>query len=253
MKRLCLGISLVLGSVSGLLAEENGVYLGADYQIGQARAYTDVYSQWKDGALYPPGTGPNYNNWQGTNVSWHAKYDNGALNGFGIQVGQKFFFKPHNAKTKWAGLRYYGFFNFGHANLGPQIASQFVNGYAQDIRLNMTAWGVGVDALGNFIDKTNASVGLFAGVAIGGNSWTSSATNYWKQTLKNLSGSNPTFSPVSFQVWLDLGLRTNLYKHNGVELGVKVPLLVNKFLHAQRWRYDLKRDYSVYVAYLYSF
>ncbi|WP_104696138.1 outer membrane protein [Helicobacter salomonis] len=252
MKRLCLGISLVLGSVSGLVAEENGVYLGASYQIGQARMYTNVYSEWKDGTLYPPGTGPHYNNFQGTNVSWHAKYGNGALNGFGIQVGQKLFFKPPNAKTKWAGLRYYGFFNFGHANLGPQRSDV---GSSPEVRLNMTAWGVGIDALGNFIDRANASVGLFGGVAIGGNSWTSSTTDFWKQQLIKRANLNytPKTSPVNFQVWLDFGLRTNLFKHNGVELGVKVPLLVNQFLHNQWWRYNLKRDYSVYVAYLYTF
>ncbi|WP_163498702.1 outer membrane protein [Helicobacter suis] len=250
MRKFLLGVPLAFGVMGVLVAEENGVFAGVGYQIGQGRMNTNLYNLPGN---YPPGTGPNYNNWQGRNVSWHAKYGNGAMNGFGVMIGQKFFFKVPNAKTKWAGIRYYGFFDYGLADLGPQYS---LVGYDQNVVLNMTAYGIGVDALGNFIDRKNASVGVFAGFAIGGNTWQSSALNAWKAAIHahdpyaSLAGLP---SHGNFNVWLNFGFRTNIYKHNGVELGIKLPMLVNKFIRTAGLYYSLKRDYSLYLRYIYTF
>ncbi|EFX41764.1 outer membrane protein hopE [Helicobacter suis HS5] len=250
MRKFLLGVPLAFGVMGVLVAEESGVFAGVGYQIGQGRMNTNLYNLPGD---YPPGTGSDYKNWQGTNVSWHAKYGNGAMNGFGVMIGQKFFFKVPNAKTKWAGIRYYGFFDYGLADLGPQYS--LVN-YNQNVVLNMTAYGIGVDALGNFIDRKNASVGVFAGFAIGGNTWQSSALNAWKAAIRahdphaSLAGLP---SHGNFNVWLNFGFRTNIYKHNGVELGIKLPMLVNKFIRTAGLYYSLKRDYSLYLRYIYTF
>ncbi|BEG56507.1 Outer membrane protein [Helicobacter sp. NHP21005] len=257
MRKFLLGVPLAFGVMGSLAAEENGVFIGADYQIGQGRMNTNLYNVKGD---YPPGTGPDYKNWQGTNVSWHAKYANGAMNGFGILIGQKFFFKIPHAKTKWLGVRYYGFLDYGFSDLGPQYSKV---GYDQNVRLSMVAYGIGADIMGNFIDRKNASVGVFAGFAIGGNAWQVNAAtlNAWKAAiLAQASNSNLSGLPHhgNFNVWLNFGFRTNLYKHNGLELGIKIPMLVNPFFPSKStntagYYYSLKRDYSVYVRYLYTF
>ncbi|BCZ17749.1 Outer membrane protein [Helicobacter sp. NHP19-003] len=259
MKKFLLGVPLALGVVGSLAAEENGVFIGADYQIGQGRMNTNLYNTTVDGISYPPGTGPDYRNWQGTNISWHGKYGNGAMNGFGVLVGQKFFFKIPHAKTKWLGVRYYGFLDYGFSDLGPQYS---LVGYDQNVRLSMVAYGIGADIMGNFIDRKNANVGVFAGFAIGGNAWqvNDATLHAWKAALlaadpsANLSGF-PHHG--NFNVWLNFGFRTNIYKHNGLELGVKLPMLVNRFFpqtaSTSGYYYSLKRDYSVYVRYLYTF
>ncbi|WP_104690841.1 outer membrane protein [Helicobacter heilmannii] len=260
MRKFLLGVPLALGVVGSLAAEENGVFIGADYQIGQGRMNTNLYNTTTDGISYPPGTGPDYKNWQGTNISWHAKYGQAAMNGFGVLIGQKFFFKLPHARTKWLGVRYYGFLDYGFSDLGPQYS---LVGYNQNVRLSMVAYGIGADIMGNFIDRKNVNVGVFGGFAIGGNAWQVNAATLhaWKDAIlakdpsANLSGL-PHHG--NFNVWLNFGFRTNIYKHNGLELGVKIPMLVNPFFPSKSantngYYYSLKRDYSVYVRYLYTF
>ncbi len=255
---------------SSLLAESDGVYVGANYQLGQARLNSNIYNTGDcRGSVVgcPPGLTANKVNPEGTNINWHSKYANGALNGFGLNVGYKKFFqfKSLDMTSKWFGFRVYGLFDYGHADLGKQV-------YAPNkIQLDMASWGVGSDLLANIIDKENASFGLFGGVAIGGNTWKSSAANYWKDQIRQVKGPNicntnycnpnapysTNTSTVDFQVWLNFGVRTNIYKHNGVEFGVRVPLLINKFLsagpNATNLYYHLKRDYSLYLGYNYTF
>ncbi|GMB96119.1 outer membrane protein [Helicobacter sp. NHP22-001] len=261
MRKFLLGVPLALGVVGSLTAEENGVFIGAGYQVGQGRMNTNVYNQTIDGVSYPPGTGPDYKNWQGTNVSWHAKYANGAMNGFGFLIGQKFFFKLPHAKTKWLGVRYYGFLDYGFSDLGPQLSVDPI--YDGNVRLSMVAYGIGADIMGNFIDRKNASVGVFGGFAIGGNAWqvNKPTLDAWKEAILHADpnaklGGLPHHG--NFNVWLNFGFRTNIYKHNGLELGVKLPMLVNPFFPSKsantNWLYySLKRDYSVYLRYLYTF
>ncbi|UOR89683.1 Hop family outer membrane protein HopE [Helicobacter pylori] len=268
-KFVALGLlSAVLSS--SLLAEGNGVYIGTNYQLGQARLNSNIYNTGDcTGSVVgcPPGLTANKHNPGGTNINWHSKYANGALNGFGLNVGYKKFFqfKSLDMTSKWFGFRVYGLFDYGHADLGKQV-------YAPNkIQLDMVSWGVGSDLLADIIDKDNASFGIFGGVAIGGNTWKSSAANYWKEQIIQAKGPDvctPTYcnpnapystqtSTVAFQVWLNFGVRANIYKHNGVEFGVRVPLLINKFLsagpNATNLYYHLKRDYSLYLGYNYTF
>ncbi|OOQ15187.1 hypothetical protein B0X61_05265, partial [Helicobacter pylori] len=99
-----------------------------------------------------------------------SQTNNGAMNGIGVQVGYKQFF---GKKRNW-GLRYYGFFDYNHAF----IKSSFFNS-ASDV----WTYGVGMDALYNFINDKNTnflgknnklSVGLFGGIALAGTSWLNS-------------------------------------------------------------------------------
>ncbi|WP_232263289.1 SabA family sialic acid-binding adhesin, partial [Helicobacter pylori] len=129
--------------------------------------------------------------------------NNGAMNGIGVQVGYKQFF---GKKRNW-GLRYYGFFDYNHAF----IKSNFFNS-ASDV----WTYGVGMDALYNFINDKNTnflgknnklSVGLFGGFALAGTSW----LNSQQVNLTMMNGIyNANVSASNFQFLFNLGLRMNL-------------------------------------------
>ncbi|MGL2393460.1 SabA family sialic acid-binding adhesin, partial [Helicobacter pylori] len=126
--------------------------------------------------------------------------NNGAMNGIGVQAGYKQFF---GKKRNW-GLRYYGFFDYNHAF----IKSSFFNS-ASDV----WTYGVGMDALYNFINDKNTnflgknnklSVGLFGGFALAGTSW----LNSQQVNLTMMNGIyNANVSTSNFQFLFDLGLR----------------------------------------------
>ncbi|WP_158653843.1 outer membrane protein [Helicobacter cetorum] len=241
---------------SSLLAEGDGVYVGAGYEIGQARVKTNVFN-WTDGGCgwqgCPPGLTTTRHNIQGTPINWHSQFATGALNGFGLTLGYKKFFqfKSLGMTSRWLGFRVYSMFDYGHATLGHQ------NNYTGKLQLDMVSWGFGLDALFNIIDKDNASFGVFSGFSLGGNTWKSSATMAWRRQIEALKGYSNAPSTVDWQVWLNFGVRTNLYKHNGVEFGVRLPMLINNYLSAgplsSQYYYHLKRDFSLYVRYLYTF
>ncbi|MGL2384711.1 outer membrane beta-barrel protein, partial [Helicobacter pylori] len=129
--------------------------------------------------------------------------NNGAMNGIGVQAGYKQFF---GKKRNW-GLRYYGFFDYNHA----YIKSSFFNS-ASDV----WTYGVGMDALYNFINDKNTnflgknnklSVGLFGGFALAGTSW----LNSQQVNLTMMNGIyNANVSASNFQFLFNLGLRMNL-------------------------------------------
>ncbi|MGN8438303.1 SabA family sialic acid-binding adhesin, partial [Helicobacter pylori] len=154
--------------------------------------------------------------------------NNGAMNGIGVQAGYKQFF---GKKRNW-GLRYYGFFDYNHA----YIKSSFFNS-ASDV----WTYGVGMDALYNFINDKNTnflgknnklSVGLFGGFALAGTSW----LNSQQVNLTMMNGIyNTNVSASNFQFLFNLGLRMNLARpkkkdsdhaaQHGIELGVKIPTI----------------------------
>ncbi len=132
---------------------------------------------------------------------------------------------------RW-GLRYYGFFDYNHAF----IKSSFFNS-ASDVWI----YGVGMDALYNFINDKNTnflgknnklSVGLFGDFALAGTSW----LNSQQVNLTMMNGIyNANVSASNFQFLFDLGLRMNLARpkkknsdhtaQHGMELGFKIPTL----------------------------
>ncbi|EJB23031.1 outer membrane protein [Helicobacter pylori CPY6271] len=182
--------------------------------------------------------------------------NNGALNGFGVQVGYKQFF---GEKKRW-GLRYYGFFDYNHA----YIKSNFFNS-ASDV----WTYGVGSDLLFNFINdkKTNFlgknnhfSMGLFGGVAIGGTSWLNSQFVNLK-TISNVYSAK--VNTANFQFLFNLGLRTNLARpkkkdshhaaQHGMELGVKIPTINTNYYSFLGTKLEYRRLYSVYLNYVFAY
>ncbi|WRA84463.1 outer membrane beta-barrel protein [Helicobacter pylori] len=182
--------------------------------------------------------------------------NNGAMNGIGVQVGYKQFF---GKKRNW-GLRYYGFFDYNHAF----IKSNFFNS-ASDV----WTYGVGMDALYNFINDKNTnflgknnklSVGLFGGFALAGTSW----LNSQQVNLTMMNGIyNANVSASNFQFLFDLGLRMNLARpkkkdsdhaaQHGIELGFKIPTINTSYYSFMGAKLEYRRMYSLFLNYVFAY
>ncbi|GAA7158969.1 Hop family outer membrane protein HopM/HopN [Helicobacter pylori] len=182
--------------------------------------------------------------------------NNGAMNGIGVQMGYKQFF---GKKRNW-GLRYYGFFDYNHAF----IKSSFFNS-ASDV----WTYGVGMDALYNFINDKNTnflgknnklSVGLFGGFALAGTSWLNS-----EFVNLNMVGNiySAKVNVANFQFLFNLGLRMNLARakkkdsdhvaQHGIELGVKIPTINTDYYSFMGAELKYRRLYSVYLNYVFAY
>ncbi|GAA7986491.1 Hop family adhesin HopQ [Helicobacter pylori] len=185
-----------------------------------------------------------------------SQTNNGAMNGFGVQVGYKQFF---GEKKRW-GLRYYGFFDYNHA----YIKSNFFNS-ASDV----WTYGVGSDLLFNFINDKNTnflgknnkiSFGLFGGIALAGTSWLNSQFVNLK-TISNVYSAK--VNTANFQFLFNLGLRTNLARpkkkdshhaaQHGMELGVKIPTINTNYYSFLDTKLEYRRLYSVYLNYVFAY
>ncbi|WP_269200986.1 SabA family sialic acid-binding adhesin [Helicobacter pylori] len=185
-----------------------------------------------------------------------SQTNNGAMNGIGVQIGYKQFF---GKKRNW-GLRYYGFFDYNHAF----IKSNFFNS-ASDV----WTYGVGMDALYNFINDKNTnflgknnklSVGLFGGFALAGTSWLNS-----EFVNLNMVGNiySAKVNVANFQFLFNLGLRMNLARakkkdsdhaaQHGVELGVKIPTINTDYYSFMGTELKYRRLYSVYLNYVFAY
>ncbi len=182
--------------------------------------------------------------------------NNGAMNGIGVQVGYKQFF---GKKRNW-GLRYYGFFDYNHA----YIKSNFFNS-ASDV----WTYGVGMDALYNFINDKNTnflgknnklSVGLFGGFALAGTSW----LNSQQVNLTMMNGIyNANVSTSNFQFLFNLGLRMNLARpkkkdsdhaaQHGIELGFKIPTINTSYYSFMGAKLEYRRMYSLFLNYVFAY
>ncbi|BDA06358.1 Hop family adhesin BabA [Helicobacter pylori] len=185
-----------------------------------------------------------------------SQTNNGAMNGIGIQVGYKQFF---GQKRRW-GARYYGFFDYNHAF----IKSSFFNS-ASDV----WTYGVGMDALYNFINDKNTnflgknnklSVGLFGGIALAGTSWLNSEfVNL--ATVNNVY--NAKINTANFQFLFNMGVRMNLARakkkgsdhaaQHGIELGVKIPTINTNYYSFMGAELKYRRLYSVYLNYVFAY
>ncbi|WRE84800.1 outer membrane beta-barrel protein [Helicobacter pylori] len=182
--------------------------------------------------------------------------NNGAMNGIGVQVGYKQFF---GKKRNW-GLRYYGFFDYNHA----YIKSNFFNS-ASDV----WTYGVGMDALYNFINDKNTnflgknnklSVGLFGGFALAGTSWLNS-----EFVNLNMVGNiySAKMNVANFQFLFNLGLRMNLARpkkkdsdhaaQHGIELGFKIPTINTNYYSFMGAKLEYRRMYSLFLNYVFAY
>uniref|UniRef100_UPI000CF10F75 outer membrane protein n=1 Tax=Helicobacter heilmannii TaxID=35817 RepID=UPI000CF10F75 len=172
---------------------------------------------------------------------------NGNMYGIDVQFGYKQFF---GKKKRW-GVRYYANFSYQHGT--------FMNSNAAE--LDNFVYGAGVDALYNFYESKDGkyTTGLFAGLMLDGSSWAVKGQSYYTYLMSydNAHGGHAVMNTSYFQIPLNLGFRTNVNRHNGFEIGLRIPLAVNYYFKGEldgvKTDIAYKRNVSVYFNYVYNF
>ncbi|WQS07590.1 Hop family outer membrane protein HopJ/HopK [Helicobacter pylori] len=175
-----------------------------------------------------------------------------SMYGVALNVGYKHFF----TKKKNQGFRYYLFYDYGYSPFKG-------NGFDGLGKMNNHLYGLGIDYLYNFIDNAqkHSSVGFYAGFALAGSSWVGRGLSMWvSQTdfINNyLINYQAKMHTSFFQIPLNFGVRVNMDRHNGFEMGLKIPLAINSFYetHGKGLNTSLffKRLVVFNVSYVYSF
>lgn len=200
--------------VCGLQAEESATFIGAMYEVGGS-----TFKARLKGRDFPQGSSRD-----------------AITQGVGIHVGYNQLF----GQKGWVGLRYYGFYNWGLTNFGRFVSNRSAN-FGKNT-FNLSGYGVGIDLLVNFFNKEDFSLGVFGGVAVGGNTWTAASV-----------------SKTQFQWMVNAGVRAVIAKHSAIEFGVKIPMMHASYLaHPDGVRlYStdiyLKRDWAFTAAYYFLF
>ncbi|GAA7223562.1 hypothetical protein ID0460_04490 [Helicobacter pylori] len=175
----------------------------------------------------------------------------GVINGFGIQMGYKQFF----GRKRNIGLRYYAFFDYGFTQLGSLSSA---------VKANIFTYGAGTDFLWNIFRRVfsdqSLNVGVFGGIQIAGNTWDSFLRNQIENSFKEY----PT--PTNFQFLFNLGLRAHFAStmhrrflsasqsiQHGMEFGVKIPAINQRYLRANGADVDYRRLYAFYINYTIGF
>lgn len=179
----------------------------------------------------------------------------GGIN-YGITAGYKHFF------NNYLGLRAYANFNALHSEIS---ANEII------FKSNLFNYGVNLDFLGNFLSTEMIDFGGFVGVGLGASSLTGKdiddLRNLMKETTDALQqlgndGVKASYPKASFDVALNVGLRTNLYKNHGIELVARVPFLAPTIFEVSGVVADgqntdtkatLKHTWNLNVRYTYSF
>ncbi|GMT38121.1 hypothetical protein NHP20013_01790 [Helicobacter bizzozeronii] len=172
---------------------------------------------------------------------------NGNMYGINMQFGYKQFF---GKKKRW-GLRYYASFSYQHGTFNISDVSDVDN----------FVYGAGVDALYNFYESKdgNMTSGIFAGLMLAGTTWNAKNASYYKAQMEYIKsqGGTASMNTSYFQLPINLGFRTNVNRHNGFEIGLRIPLVVNYYyrsnLDGVRNDVAFKRNISVFFNYVYNF
>ncbi len=173
---------------------------------------------------------------------------NGNMYGIDMQFGYKQFF---GKKKRW-GLRYYASFSYQHGTFNVGDASDVDN----------FVYGAGVDALYNFFESKdgNMTSGVFAGLMLAGSTWNVKGMSYYKSLMAdwNANGGKASMNTSYFQIPINIGFRTNVNRHNGFEIGLRIPLATNYFFNGvnadgDRLQIAYKRNVSVFFNYVYNF
>ena len=105
--------------------------------------------------------------------------------------------------------------------------------------------------LGNFVSTESVDFGGFVGVGIGANTLTGKDIEDMKTIYEN---GGVKFNTTGFDIWLNVGLRTNIATNHGLEVAVRVPFLpVTMFNDTDGAKYTLGQTYSILARYTFSF
>ncbi|WP_233709846.1 outer membrane protein, partial [Helicobacter salomonis] len=143
---------------------------------------------------------------------------NGNMYGVNAQLGYKQFF---GKKKRW-GLRYYGSFSYQHG--------VFASGSSP---VNNFVYGAGVDALYNFYESQDSKYtsGVFVGAILAGSTWVVPGESTMRASMEAIKarGGSASMNTTYFQIPLNIGFRTNVSRHSGFEVGLRIPLAMNAY------------------------
>lgn len=190
---IALGLSAILASSA--IAEDDGAFVGLEVGL------TSVKAEAK--ATAPMAV---------TNTAKDI------LPSLAIKGGYKWFF----GDSKRFGTRAYGIVGVGTRSL-TQLSTtnavgggnvSFLSGSRHTYYTTYIDYMVGADALFNFANSDSFTFGLFAGVGLGGTTWAANGKEFEPK-----GGTGKGRSYANFQVALNVGLRANIAKTHGIEVG----------------------------------
>ena len=149
---------------------------------------------------------------------------------YGVLLGYNKFF------IKYFGIRFYG--NFNVIQFNDKTSGDWL------YRLN---YGANLDMVANFLATDYADLGAFVGVGLGGQTYI--FTGETKQYLDYAEANGLEVSYTSFDVGLNVGLRTNIAKHLGIEVAARVPFIKHKMFAS----YQLQETYSISARLLWNY
>ncbi|WP_104706491.1 outer membrane beta-barrel protein [Helicobacter bizzozeronii] len=200
--------------VGGLQAEQSAAFVGVMYEVGASTFKARLHGQ-------DLSKGPSRS---------------AITQGVGVHVGYNQLF----GQKGWIGLRYYGFYNWGLTNFGNFVSNNNIN-FGKNT-FNLSGYGVGLDLLLNLFTGDNFNLGVFGGVAVGGNTWTASQVN-----------------KTQFQWMVNAGVRLVIARHSAIQFGVKIPMMRASYAShpngTEFYNTDiyLKRDWAFTAAYYFLF
>ena len=235
ISKVILSVAVMSALANNAIAEESGVFLGAEigYGAGKFENKLSIAGQ-----------------------SENAKYDGGGIK-YGFVAGYKQFFTPY------LGLRYYANVGITHATVkSNSVADAY--GWKDKVDGTLINYGANVDFLANFVANETIDFGAFIGLGIGGNTWTGRDLDDHEDYLNSIArqaGTSVSLSKTSFDLSLNVGLRTNIATHHGIELVAKVPFLETKLLDktitmqgaSLNIKNTLHQPFSVTARYTFSF
>ncbi len=165
------------------------------------------------------------------------KYTSNGLS-YGFVVGYKQFFNDY------VGFRYY-------ANVDIYHNMSKTKGETEVYKIIVVNYGVNVDLLYDFVVTEIADFGGFIGIGLGANTLTGKYIKDLKDEHKRLW--NETLTTTGFDVWLNVGLRTNIAKYHGIEVVARVPFLPVPMDVSDNLEHTLGQEYSIIARYTFSF
>lgn len=175
--------------------------------------------------------------------------------GFGIVAGYKQMFTNYFGLRYYANIDYFPFFTY----------SKFRDlGNTEHFLLNTA---INIDALANFYDTEDFSMGAFAGVQLGLNTWGGKLFRLERQfynTHKSKgSGYDASNTNLSFSASLNLGMRFHFKQHHGLEIYSVIPLHENNLTEITMtrdgktmgviYKSTIKLPYVAGLRYVYNF
>ncbi|WP_104714306.1 outer membrane protein [Helicobacter cetorum] len=179
----------------------------------------------------------------------------GSAYGVDVQIGYKYFF----GKTKHWGIRGYATYAYMQSNLGHTTNIQGAGlGVGQ---ANNHTYGAGFDFLYNFHESQDGihTAGILLGTELLGSTWVNQGQSIWHARMEEIKalGGKASMNTSYFQIPLVVGFRSNFSKHSGIELGLKIPLVVNYYFRSNYDGFEqstfYKNNIKLYFNYVVNF